>query len=316
MKTFIRATEVWVPGVDGTVLELGAGAYGEAVRFGALSQGVRFAYGEGLPGKCWQEGRPIILKQFENSYFQRTEAAHADGLTCGIAMPIFAGDFLTAVLVIFCGDDAEHAGAIELWHNAPPSVDMTLADGHYGRTGDTFETVARQVSLRRGSGLPGLAWQRGGPIFMADLGRGSGFLRADSAQRVGINRGFAFPCSGRGEDTWIMAFLSALGTPLVRRFEVWEPDADAPDARLPRLLRTGGFCEQAGMLADPVPGHAVDAGQGSIGRVALTGMPALSGQVSDEPVVGTEAAAAGLTLMVAVPVIRAGRLGSVVVWYF
>ena len=204
MKTFIRATEVWVPGPDGSMLELAAGAYGEAVRFAALSQGVRFAYGEGLPGKCWQEGRPIILRKFENSYFQRTDAAHSDGLTCGIALPIFAGDFLTAVLVIFCGDDAEHAGAIELWHNAPPSVEMLLADGYYGSTGDTFETVARQVSLRRGSGLPGLSWQRGGPVFMADLGRGSAFLRADTAQRVGINRGFAFPCSGRGNDTWIM----------------------------------------------------------------------------------------------------------------
>ncbi len=315
MKTFIRATEVWVPGPDGSVLELAAGAYGEAVRFGVQSQGVRFAYGKGLPGRCWQEGRPIVLRQFENSYFQRTEAAHADGLTCGIALPIFAGDFLTAVLVIFCGDDDEHAGAIELWHNAPPSVDMLLADGYYGRTGDTFETVARQVSLRRGSGLPGLSWQRGGPVFMADLGRGSGFLRADSAQRVGINRGFAFPCSGRGKDTWIMAFLSALGTPLVRRFEIWEPDQDST-ASPPRLLRSGGFCEQTGMLADPLPGLGLDAGHGSIGQVALTGRPALSEKLADEPVVGTETAALGLTLMVAVPVINAGKLGSVVVWYF
>ena len=315
MKTFIRAIEVWAPGPDGAVLELAAGAYGEAVRFGALSQGVRFAHGEGLPGKCWQEGRPIILRKFENSYFQRTDAAHADGLTCGIALPIFAGDFLTAVLVIFCGDDADHAGAIELWHNAPPSVDMTLADGYYGRTGDTFETVARQVSLRRGSGLPGLSWQRGGAVFMADLGRGSGLLRADSAQRVGVNRGFAFPCSARGADTWIMTFLSALGTPIVRRFEIWEPDADNTTGT-PRLLRSGGFCEQTGMLADPLPGPGLEAGQGSIGRVALTGRPALSERLADEAVVGPEAAGLGLTLMVAVPVISAGRLNSVVVWYF
>lgn len=45
-----------------------------------------------------------MLKQFDGSGFRRTQAATAEGLTCGIALPIFAGDLLTAVLVLFCGD--------------------------------------------------------------------------------------------------------------------------------------------------------------------------------------------------------------------
>ena len=61
-----------------------------------------------------------------------TQAAAAEGLTCGIALPIFAGDFLTAVLVIFCGDDQAHAGAIELWANDPALTrDLTLAAREY-----------------------------------------------------------------------------------------------------------------------------------------------------------------------------------------
>ena len=64
-----------------------------------------FGRGEGLPGQAWEQGRPLVLKIFENSYFRRTAAAHAEGITCGIAVPIYAGDFLTSVLVIFCGDD-------------------------------------------------------------------------------------------------------------------------------------------------------------------------------------------------------------------
>jgi len=35
---------------------------------------------------------------------------------------------------------------------------------------------------------------------MPNLGEGSKFLRADSAQQVGINRGFAMPCSVPGAD--------------------------------------------------------------------------------------------------------------------
>lgn len=312
MKTFIRATEVWVPGRDRATLELGSGMYGTASRFAAASQASSFAYGEGLPGKAWQEGRPIILQRFEGSYFQRTEAALADGLTCGIALPIFAGDFLTAVLVIFCGDDVDHAGAIELWHNAPDtSPDMRLADGYYGSTGDAFETVSRALSLRRGSGLPGLAWQGDGPVFMADLGKGAGFLRADSATRVGINRGFAFPCPGSSHDTWVMAFLSALGTPLVRRFEVWEPDADHQ-----HLHRHSGYCENAGMLGDLPPDQTVARGQGSLGRVLLGGIPVLSEQLAGEPGIGAYASTAGLSALVALPLIKSGRLQSVVAWYF
>lgn len=312
MKTFIRATEVWVPGRDRATLELGSGLYGSARRFAAASQASSFAFGEGLPGKAWQERRPIILQRFEGSYFQRTEAALADGLTCGIALPIFIGDFLGAVLVIFCGDDADHAGAIELWHNDPAeSPDMRLADGHYGSTGDAFEIVSRALSLRRGNGLPGLAWERDGPVFMADLGKGAGFLRVDSATRVGINRGFAFPCPGNHGETWVMAFLSALGTPLVRRFEIWEPDADRE-----HLRRSGGYCEHAGMLGELPGERAVARGQGSLGRVMLGGIPVLSDRLDDDALSASEASAAGLHSLVALPLIKDGHLRSVVAWYF
>ncbi len=127
MKTFIRVIEVWVPSHDRSYLEYSGGLYSSANRFGAASGSRCFGRGEGLPGQAWEQGKPIVLKQFEGSYFQRTNAAQADGLTCGIAIPVFAGDFLTSVLVMFCGDDDEHAGAIELWHNDPKQgADMAL----------------------------------------------------------------------------------------------------------------------------------------------------------------------------------------------
>ena len=41
----------------------------------------------------------------------------------------------------------------------------------------------------RSTGLPGLAWDSGLPVFLPDLGKGSRFLRSESALQVGINRG-------------------------------------------------------------------------------------------------------------------------------
>ncbi|MBX3642668.1 MAG: GAF domain-containing protein [Rubrivivax sp.] len=308
--TFIRAVETWVPGVDRSPLEFGGGLYGEARRFGNASRGLCFGFGEGLPGQAWEAGRPVVLKDLSGGNFRRSGAAMADGLSCGIALPIFAGEVLTSVLVIFCGDDEAHAGAIELWHNdSAASKDMTLVDGYYGTTGEAFEYSSRRTAFRRGHGLPGMAWDSGLPVFMDDLGHGSRFLRADSALQVGINRGFALPCSSLGAGQYVMTFLSALATPLVRRFEIWLPDASRT-----RLQRSYGFSEGEGVLQGGAP--LIERGQGCIGRSFATGAPALSDEAGSEPRVGAAAAAAGLEQLVAVPLLQQGRLMASVAWYF
>lgn len=310
-KTFIRVVEVWVPGNDRSTLEFSAGLYGDARRFGLLSRQMCFGLGEGLPGEAWQRGRPVVLKQFEGANFRRTQAAKDEGLTCGIALPVFAGDFLTSVLVIFCGDDQAHAGAIELWGNDPVlSRDMLLADGYYGTTADAFEFISRRTAFRKGTGLPGLAWQSGLPVFQEDLGKGERFLRADSATKVGINRGFALPCTSRDGHDYVLAFLSAMATPTVRRFETWLPDASGE-----RLHREGGFCEATGTVGEG--GDFIERGQGTLGRAFFTGVPAVGENAASEPgPVGAAAGAALLDAVVALPVLRDGRLKAVVAWYF
>ena len=333
LDTFIKAAEYWVPGRDRSFLEYGGGLYGTATRFGAISRTLCFAKGEGLPGQAWEAGHPIVLRQFVGSYFQRTSAAHAEGLTCAIALPIFAGEFLTSVLVIFCGDDDSHAGAIELWHNDPAkSKDMTLVDGHYGNTGDAFEFISRRTSFRRGHGLPGLTWERGMPVFMEDMGKASSFLRGDSAVKVGINRGFALPCPAVRGQMYVLAFLSALATPIARRVEVWERfeaadvaesavandiarDGAAADA--PHLRRSSGFCERMGSLAASATTPLLERGQGTIGQALLTGVPGISNQADTEPLgLGAAAREAGLKSLVAIPVIRNGRTVACVALYF
>lgn len=313
MQTFIRAVEYWVPSADRSTLAHGGGWYGAAPAFGALSPKLCFGPGEGLPGQAWAQGHPIVLRQFEGSYFKRTEAAHAAGLTCAIAIPLLAGDYLMAVVVMFCGDDAAHAGAIELWRNDPAlSPDMTLADAYYGTTAEAFEYIARHVSFRRGTGLPGIVWDTGMPMFIDDLGRGQRFLRAASATKVGINRGLAIPCAQTGPDTWVLAFLSALGTPLARRIEVWLPNTHRTE-----LHRVAGFCEVLGKLP---PGHAerpIQRGASTIGQAMVTGIPAISHHAGDEPgELGASAKAAGLQVLLAMPLLRDGRLLAVIGWYF
>ncbi len=312
MNTFIRVVEVWVPSNDRTYLEYSGGLYGSASRFGAASLGRCFQRGEGLPGQAWEQGRPIVLTRFEGSYFQRTQAAQAEGLTCGIALPIFAGDFLLSVLVMFCGDDDAHAGAIELWHNEPArSADLSLVDGYYGSMSEAFGVISRSVSFRRGHGLPGVAWELDGPVFMEDMGKGDRFLRAETAVKVGINRGFAFPCSTPKNEHYVMAFLSALGTPIARRVEFWEAEAKHPG-----LHCAGGFCEFEGRI-DAAPGARLEPGQGTIGKLVLAGVPAVTDNAASEPLgIGAAAERAGLSSLLAIPILRDARLTAVVALYF
>ena len=189
---------------------------------------------------------------------------------------------------------------------------MKLADGHYGHTAEAFEHLSRRSCFRMGSGLPGRAWGSGLPVFMDGLGKAARFLRAETASKVGINRSFAMHCHVPGEQSYVMAFLSALGTPIVRRFERWEPDSTRQ-----HLVRTGGFCESDGPLP-PKPFKTLpERGQGAAGRAFLTGAPAFSDKAASEPgSIGASAAAAGLSSAVAVPIVRDGKLAATVAWYF
>jgi hypothetical protein len=296
--TFIRVVEVWVPDAEGALLVLGSAHYGAARRFGMSSRDMCFGRGEGLPGEAWEAGHPIVLKQFEGSTFRRTAAAHADGLSCGIALPVFAGQTLKAVVLIFCGDSPDEAdrqaGAIELWRNEFGSPDLLLEDGYYGATSNVFEYISRRTAFRKGTGLPGMAWDSGLPVFMDDLGKGGRFLRADSAQKVGINRGFAIPCASAGADVYVMAFLSALATPIVRRFEIWLPGPDGTP-----LMRRDGHCETTGALDG---GHEPPAP--ALIRALASAVPQVDAPSPEQ-----------VWAVVALPVLVAGRVAALVAWY-
>lgn len=312
MKTFVRVTEVWIPTRDRTALELGEGAYGPLTEFAALSRTMRFAYDSGLPGKAWTSRRPLVLRSFEGSCFLRTEAAREAGLTTAVAIPIFAGDVLMAVVVFFCGDAAGLAGAIELWEDdASRDRELRLTEGFYGAA-SSFEWISRATTFRHGHGLPGLVSASGMPQLMADLGRSAHFLRADAALRAGIEHGLGIP-GGRADGTSsVVTFLSGYETPIARRIEIWAPN-EAKNA----LVFRDGYCDMADDFASEAEGASVAYGEGPIGKPARTGVPVVVEDLGAETdPVARSAAHAGLGAMLAMPILEDGALRAVVSMYF
>ena len=307
MKTFIKVTEIWVPNKQRTQLEFGSGLYGGLVEFKAASEQQQFAYNEGLPGKAWAEGRPLVLKEFEQSYFKRTSAAKEVGLTCGIAIPIFSGDFLLAVVVFLCADDENHVGAIEVWSNQDSSEQsLKVIDGYYGSL-HHFEQISRDISVANDQGLAGLAWAQGLPVLIDDISKADGFVRTHDAKQFGITMGIGIPVSDHLNSPYIMTFLSAKATPLAKRIQIW-----IPDLRGEQLICLEGYSKNTNELAQLFETTTVTKGVGALGRVWLTGMPVITGD--DDADYNPELAS--LNTMLAIPVIEQGRLKAIVSFLF
>jgi hypothetical protein len=315
-NTFIKAAEVWIPSEDGSILEFGSGAFGPARAFAALSRSMCFGRGEGLPGRTWDEGCPVLLSSFDPVHFRRTAAAKAVGLTCTVSLPYFASGKLKAVLVIFCGHEPEESSALELWQSGPTGTEMSLLDGAYGEHGTIFAGVSRSTTFARGSGLPGRAWSSGVSQFVEELGSASApFLRKGAAGDAGLVRGLAIPAESTNGRAHVVTLLAGAALPLAHRVEIWSagPGMD-------HLRRSYAFSELHGgvskaeaslPLSRNEPAH-----QGSIARAWLNGTPEISDYPASEP--GAAAAAAsriGAQAIVAIPVMRANEVAEVLALY-
>ena len=312
MNTFIRVAEVWVPSSDGSLLELAGGLFDAAPAFGASSRAMCFGRAEGLPGNAWEEGRPLLLPRLEGSYFRRTVAARAAGLTCAVALPIFVDNKLTSVVVLLCGEGAAHVGAIELWRNDPRvESDLRLADGYFGSTDPDLEALSRDSFLARGTGLPGLAWQRESSVFIDNIVESRHFLRAQAAASAGIVRGLAFPCGTRTHQTWVLSLLSSQQSPIARRIESWRPSAAGPG-----LQRAFGFCEAAGALASDETAHSAAGALGAIGQAWTTAVAQVAnGDAATGALRAPELKAAGLGSVLAIPLTGDDGVSEVIALY-
>jgi len=305
MNTFIKAVEIWEPDHAMTALTLTKGLYGTFNRFEEVSRAMTFAYNDGLPGKAWALRHPIILNELKEPFFKRTEPAAEIGLKTAIAMPIFAGEYLRAVVVFMCGDSEKHAGAIELWHGMPDRMfEMGLVDGYYG-TMDEFAWISRSVKIMKGRGLPGLVWKTQMPVIMKDLGSSAGFLRARKAAQAGITTALALPAWMYEPEGYVMTFLSAKGTPIARRFEIWVPDITRT-----KLIFEEGECDQGTDLQARYDGVVLGINDSLSGSVWRTGIPVLTETYdSDEGDVIFDA-------LLVLPILQEGFLKAVVKFYF
>ena len=281
MNAFITAAEVWALDDSGRYLTLKSSHYsGHTAKrsedFHSVSQAMRFAIGEGLPGETWVQRRPLIWTDLTAPHFLRRELAEIAGLACGLSIPVYAGEFLLAVVVLFFAAPNRISGAVEVWQNRDYyDSELRMVDGYYGGL-ERFEYISRALTIMRGRGLPGRAWSESSPIIMTNLASSDGFIRSRNAAECGMTTGLAIPFFNTGRDVQVVTFLSTEHTPAANCFEVWRPDESHR-----YMLFDRGYCAAGTDLKTLYRGKAYDRGESSMGQVWLTGRPLV--EKVDEP---------------------------------
>lgn len=313
MQNFVRAAEVWVPSSDGSLLEPAGGIYHAAPALGALTTRMCFGRAEGLPGRVWDEGRPLLLHPLEGSYFVRTAAARDAGIDCALGLPVLAGEQLTSVVVLLCGEGPAHVGAVELWQNDPRVTgDLRLENGYFGAASSELQALSVDAWLPRGSGAPGLAWQRDVAVFIDQVEGSSQFLRAQTAAAAGIVRALSLPCRARDDKTRIVSLLSSTATPIARRVEGWLLDSSGA-----QLQRAFGFCESQGRLPAGESFSWPLASMGAIGRAARTAVAQIAtADIEHAGLTPAAARAAELGSLLALPLMAETGVSEIVALYF
>jgi hypothetical protein len=314
MSTFIKVIEIWTPTSNRQELGLADALYGEYDELKRVSANRIFKFDEGLPGKAWATATPQIITDLAHSFFQRKEAVAKGGINTGIAIPIFSGEFLNAVVVFLCGEKSQIreklVGAIELWGKREEKANsLNLIDGYYGSL-NKLEQASREIQFAKGSGLPGSVWDYRIPMVVENMLDSSLFQRASTAAIEGITSAIGLPFSYYTDNEYVLTFLSAHSTPIATRFEIWIPNREHNF-----LFFHAGMCEQGEDLKGLYKNKHIMRGTGLIGKVWLTGVPTISRDLVGDGLIN-EDSKSGLTTGLAMPIIEEGFLKSVVVFLF
>ena len=155
-----------------------------------------------------------------------------------------------------------------------------------------------------------MVWASAMPVILHELYGSHRFLRREEALKVGLTFGLGLPFDYDPGRMWVMAFLSALGTPIAKSFETWIPDETGE-----RLLYDNGVYAEATMGEVQARPASIGREDDFIGQVLASLLPTLTEDCSSgapwlRP--GDAARAA-----IAIPILdAAGRLKAVTVWSF
>lgn len=141
-----------------------------------------------------------------------------------LSFPIYREGRIVSVVAFAAAADKGALGVFEIWEPHGEFEELKLTQGYYSQL-DRFQNVSSFIRFEKGSGLPGLVWQRRCAVVHNDLPNHPGFLRAAGASVEELATAIGIPVF---DDDFVASVLliSSAKTPLARGVEIWLPDDD------------------------------------------------------------------------------------------
>lgn len=218
-KSPLQAAELWLP--QGEVMAFGAGAYRDNHELAVASTGLRFQYGEGLPGAVWASGQALLWKELAGP-FARAEVAALVGVDAALGLPLFDGERLIAVLTLLLSSRVETPSCVEIWDVADELDVLKYGRGYHVHCAE-LERFSPFIQFPRGTGLPGLTWLSGEVEVMEDVRKSNAFIRAGLAARCGLKNGLGIPIYRNRRVLQVVTFLGAEQRSLIGSVELYHP---------------------------------------------------------------------------------------------
>jgi PAS domain S-box-containing protein len=105
-------------------------------------------------------------------------------------------ELLVGLLAAVCTTMGWLLGAAWLWEPATQRL-RCAHTWHHQASLTSFAAVTSALSLRVGTGLPGLVWKTGLPKWIPDVRRSKNFPRAEAAREAGLAAAMSFPITSR-----------------------------------------------------------------------------------------------------------------------
>jgi hypothetical protein len=152
--------------------------------------------------------------------------------------------------------------AVEVW--VPDGQLLHRASGAYGQN-EAFAEASAELTLEKGRGLPGAAFQSRKPEVWHELG--PSFVRAESARLSGLDAAVALPFFRGNELTAIVVFFCGSRAQTGGCIEVWAPGERG------RLEHVDGYYGKLAAFEAVSQEHTFALGEGLPGQVWQRGLP-------------------------------------------
>lgn len=189
----VGALELWSLAECGERLALIEGYFGPARTFEQKSRQVRFAPGEGLPGRVWRSGAPEVLCDVtQGTRFVRKAAALEAGISRAVGVPCEAADGKPWILTFLSARGSPIVGRFEHWRFDAGQGGLRFVDGYCESGADLGRDYADAV-LGATGGVYARACRKGIPLIDEDLATDTAHPVALSAVSAGLRSMVAVP---------------------------------------------------------------------------------------------------------------------------